>query len=62
MGLASLVYQGITKRTSTLVFTICVGALLFERGFDATADYLWETNNKGKLWKDIKHKYETEEE
>ena len=35
-----------------------VGALIFERGFDATADYIWETNNKGKLWKDIKHKYE----
>ena len=23
----------------------------FERGFDAFADYLWETKNKGKLWK-----------
>ena len=30
----------------------------FERVFDASADYLWETKNKGKLWKDIKHKYE----
>ena len=36
-------------------------AFQFERGFDAFADYLWETNNKGKLWKDIKHKYITEE-
>ena len=33
----------------------------FERGFDAFADYLWETKNKGKLWKDIKHKYENAE-
>ena len=39
-------------------FLNLVGALIFERGFDATADYIWETNNKGKLWKDIKHKYE----
>ena len=23
----------------------------FERGFDAFADYLWETKNQGKLWK-----------
>ena len=23
----------------------------FERGFDAFADYLWESKNKGKLWK-----------
>jgi len=34
----------------------------FERGFDALADYIWETNNKGKLWRDIKHKYESAEE
>ena len=33
----------------------------FERGFDALADYVWETNNKGKLWKDIKSKYENAE-
>ena len=26
------------------------------------ADYLWETQNKGKLWKDIRVKYETESE
>ena len=25
---------------------------------DEGVDYLWETNNKGKLWKDIKHKYQ----
>jgi len=62
MGFASPIYNGVTKRTSTLVFTIAVGALLFERGFDAGADYIWETNNKGKLWKDIKHKYEEAEE
>ena len=24
--------------------------------------YMWETHNKGKLWKDIKHKYEVKEE
>jgi hypothetical protein len=34
----------------------------FERGFDAFADYLWESKNQGKLWKDIKHKYEVVEE
>lgn len=31
----------------------------FERAFDATADYIWESRNQGKLWKDIKHKYDT---
>ena len=31
-------------------------------GFDTFADFIWETNNKGKLWKDIKHKYEEAED
>ena len=35
---------------------------MFERGFDAVADTMWEKNNEGKLWKHIKHKYETAEE
>ena len=58
MGLSSLIYNGFTKRTSTMVLGIVVRALVFERAFDAGADYLWETHNKGKLWKDIKGKYE----
>ena len=33
----------------------------FERGFDVLAESIWERHNKGKLWKDIKDKYETEE-
>jgi ubiquinol-cytochrome c reductase subunit 9 len=62
MGLASMFYNTVGKRTSTFALAICVGAIGFERGFDSFADYLWETNNKGKLWKDIRVKYETSEE
>jgi ubiquinol-cytochrome c reductase subunit 9 len=62
MGLASFFYQSVAKRTSTLVLTMVGGALVFERGFDSLADYIWETHNKGKLWKDIKGKYESAEE
>ena len=29
--------------------------------FDTGADWIWDNHNKGKLWKDIKHKYETED-
>ena len=34
MGLASMFYQNIGKRTSTFAMAICVGAIGFERGFD----------------------------
>ena len=86
MGLASMFYQHIGKRTSTFALAICVAAIGFERGFDRSekillekhlgsrsvvhlmivtfsfADYLWESHNKGKLWKDIRVKYENQEE
>ena len=29
--------------------------------FDTGADWIWENHNQGKLWKDIKHKYEAED-
>ena len=62
MGLVGLIYNGIAKRTSTLVLTMTVGALFFERGLDWTAEAIFQEVNKGKLWKDIKHKYEVAQE
>jgi len=62
MGVLKMFYQGIGKRTSTFALAICVGAVGFERGFDSLCDYVWESRNQGKLWKDIKHKYEAVEE
>jgi len=55
-------YHGLTKRTSTLVLAIGVGAFGFERGFDIGTTWIWENANKGKLWKDIAHKYVMKEE
>ena len=34
MGLASMFYQHIGKRTSSFAMAVCVGAIGFERGFD----------------------------
>jgi len=33
-------------------------ALIYERGVALTSDYIFDTINKGKQWKDIKHLYE----
>ena len=40
MGLASMFYQHIGKRTSTFALAICVGAIGFERGFDRSEKFL----------------------
>ncbi|KAM9451392.1 cytochrome b-c1 complex subunit 9 [Clarias gariepinus] len=61
MALARNIYNLLFKRTSTFAVTIMVGAVFFERVFDQGGDALFEGLNRGKLWKDIKHKYENEE-
>ena len=47
MGLASMFYQHIGKRTSTFALAICVGAIGFERGFDRSEMFLLEKSTLG---------------
>uniref|UniRef100_A0A665U0V2 Cytochrome b-c1 complex subunit 9 n=2 Tax=Echeneis naucrates TaxID=173247 RepID=A0A665U0V2_ECHNA len=62
MALVKSVYNLLFRRTSTFAITIMVGAVLFERMFDQGGDTIFEQMNKGKLWKHIKHNYESNEE
>ncbi|XP_076668281.1 ubiquinol-cytochrome C reductase complex subunit oxen [Andrena cerasifolii] len=57
-GLTSTAYNILFKRTSTFAVTILASSFIFERAFDMISDGIYESANKGKLWKDIKHKYE----
>ncbi|XP_026333780.1 cytochrome b-c1 complex subunit 9 [Hyposmocoma kahamanoa] len=50
--------RALFKRTSTFLVVIAGGAFVFERTLDLGAQAIFESLNKGKLWKDIKHKYE----
>lgn len=61
MSLANTLYQAVFRRTSTFSLAIICGAFFFERAFDVGAEFLYDSINKGKQWKDIKHKYETAE-
>ncbi|XP_015607795.1 cytochrome b-c1 complex subunit 9 [Cephus cinctus] len=58
MGVSTLLYNAVFKRTSTFAVAILASAFFFERGLDVACDSIFENINKGKLWKDIKHKYE----
>ncbi|XP_014603279.1 PREDICTED: cytochrome b-c1 complex subunit 9 [Polistes canadensis] len=57
-GFSTTLYNIFLKRSSTYVITIIGGTFIFERSFDLASNKLFESINKGKLWKDIKHKYE----
>ncbi|NWI21313.1 QCR9 protein, partial [Crypturellus soui] len=59
MALLARAYGALFRRSSTFALSVVLGAVLFERAFDQGADALFEHLNQGKLWKHIKHKYET---
>ncbi|XP_076177430.1 ubiquinol-cytochrome C reductase complex subunit oxen [Ptiloglossa arizonensis] len=57
-GIASTAYKLIFKRTSTFALAILASTFFFERGINVVADSIFDNANKGKLWKDIQHKYQ----
>uniref|UniRef100_A0A670KH04 Complex III subunit 9 n=1 Tax=Podarcis muralis TaxID=64176 RepID=A0A670KH04_PODMU len=46
MTLAKQVYRVLLRRSATFALTVVVGALLFERAFDQSADSIFEQVNK----------------
>ncbi|OJD37128.1 ubiquinol-cytochrome c reductase [Diplodia corticola] len=51
-GLSSLI-----KRNYVFLTTVFVGAFAVQMSFDSASDKIWDSVNKGRQWKDIKHKY-----
>ncbi|KAG2225331.1 hypothetical protein INT45_005575 [Circinella minor] len=57
-GLSRTIYNTFFRKNSVFVTTIFVSAIGFNMGFDTLTDKIWDDANKGKQWKDIKHKFE----
>ncbi|KAI2804635.1 Cytochrome b-c1 complex subunit 9 [Blomia tropicalis] len=58
MGFGSIIYRNVFSRTSTAALAVIGAAFFFERGVSEFSDYTFDSINKGKQWKDIKHLYE----
>ncbi|XP_006880634.1 PREDICTED: cytochrome b-c1 complex subunit 9-like [Elephantulus edwardii] len=54
-------YSSLFLRNPTFSLTIAVGALFFKRALGQGADMVYKHITQGKLWKHIKHKYQTQE-
>ncbi|KAL8810303.1 MAG: hypothetical protein Q9223_002527 [Gallowayella weberi] len=50
------------RRNFVFLTTIFAGAFVFEIGFDTALTRIWDWNNQGRQWKDIRHKYVQSEE
>merc|ERR1712168_549326 len=51
-------YQSIFKRTSTFTLTCILGAVFFERAFAQGTDFLWLKMNSGKLYPDVRKRWD----
>ncbi|RDW93753.1 cytochrome b-c1 complex subunit 9 [Aspergillus mulundensis] len=63
-ALATSIYQHVSPPQSTLIrrnavylTSIFAGAFAFEVAYDTSTNKLWDTWNRGRQWKDIKHQY-----
>ena len=57
MSLGAKVYNTLFKKSSTYFLSVVAGAFIFERAADQLCDTLFDSLNRGKQWKDIKHLY-----
>ncbi|KAF8484980.1 ubiquinol-cytochrome C reductase UQCRX/QCR9-like protein [Russula ochroleuca] len=58
MALSTAFYNTFFKRNSVYVTSIFAGAFAFGIGFDVAVSNVWDNWNRGKQWKDIRHKYQ----
>lgn len=52
--ISKLAYRRVFRKTSTFAAAIGIGAIFLDRAVDVAAETIWEKNNEGKLWKDVK--------
>ncbi|CAD0204248.1 unnamed protein product [Chrysodeixis includens] len=58
MSMWATLNRSVFKKTSTFFLAATLGTFFFERTFEVASVAIFESLNKGKLWNDIKHKYE----
>ncbi|RPB10006.1 ubiquinol-cytochrome C reductase [Morchella conica CCBAS932] len=61
MPISTSIYNALFRRNYVFVGSVFAGAFAFEILFDQATDKLWDNMNKGRQWKDIRHRYVQEE-
>jgi len=61
--MAGAIYNTLFRRNWTMLGAVFAGGFAFEMFYNSTMDKVWDNINRGRQWKDIRHKYaEAEEE
>ncbi|KAL2155129.1 hypothetical protein VTH82DRAFT_3805 [Thermothelomyces myriococcoides] len=53
----TLVDSALFRRNFTMLGVVFAGAFAFQLGYDSLMNKIWDNNNRGRQWKDIRHKY-----
>ncbi|KAL4895427.1 ubiquinol-cytochrome C reductase [Aspergillus ambiguus] len=53
---------GLIRRNAVYLTTIFASAFAFEITYDTASNKIWDAMNRGRQWKDIKHRYMVQEE
>ncbi|KAK4251228.1 cytochrome b-c1 complex subunit 9 [Corynascus novoguineensis] len=55
--MASALYNALFRRNVTMLGVVFASAFAFELGFNNLMNKIWDNHNRGRQWKDIRHKY-----
>ncbi|OAA79465.1 Ubiquinol-cytochrome C reductase, UQCRX/QCR9-like protein [Akanthomyces lecanii RCEF 1005] len=55
-------HSAIFRNNFTMLTAVFTAGFAFEIGFNQTMNKIWDNNNRGRQWKDIRHKYVEETE
>ncbi|KAK4220220.1 Ubiquinol-cytochrome C reductase, UQCRX/QCR9 like domain containing protein [Rhypophila sp. PSN 637] len=50
-------YNALFKKNYVMLGVVFAGAFGWEMFYDTTMNKVWDYNNRGRQWKDIRHKY-----
>ncbi|KAL7894749.1 ubiquinol-cytochrome C reductase [Trichoderma sp. SZMC 28014] len=50
-------YSTLFRKNYAMLATVFAAGFAWEIGFNSTMDKIWDSNNRGRQWKDIRNKY-----
>ncbi|TKA83256.1 hypothetical protein B0A55_00788 [Friedmanniomyces simplex] len=61
-GVVNAIYSTVIRRNFGFLGVIFLGAFATEIAFETTANSIWNSINRGRQWRDIKHRYMEQDE
>ncbi|KAG7421393.1 hypothetical protein ACKLNR_008018 [Fusarium oxysporum f. sp. zingiberi] len=56
-ALANTLYRSLFSTNYLMLATVFTAGFAWEIGFNNVMDKVWDNNNRGRQWKDIRHKF-----